>query len=306
MKILPYLKLVRLPNVFTALADIAVGVAFALFTLSSLSWQQSTALGLLFLASLGLYQAGMVFNDVFDRKIDAKERPFRPIPSGQVPLRSAIRIGLFLMFLGLGSALGASLLALDFTSDLAQPPLFWACLLALMTFLYNAGLKHSWLGPFAMASCRFLNMKMGFSLLADGAAEVSTPIALITSCYILGVTVFAKQEVTKSETGRLQRGTFFIILSAIGAMVFAGYTPSANSYLAPALLVTYFCWLVPKWVKAVQGRTPALVQNAVRSAILGLIVFDAILACQITTPGSLIIVLFLIPALLTGKWIYST
>jgi 4-hydroxybenzoate polyprenyltransferase len=44
------------------------------------------------LASGCLYLAGIVFNDVFDRKVDARERPTRPIPSGVVPLGVAALI----------------------------------------------------------------------------------------------------------------------------------------------------------------------------------------------------------------------
>src|SRR5256885_8345847 len=82
--VLPWLRLMRLPNVFTAIADVAMGYVFV-----QPSGPDGRVLGCLMASSAALYTAGMVFNDVFDYAIDAKERPFRPIPSGQVSMRSA-------------------------------------------------------------------------------------------------------------------------------------------------------------------------------------------------------------------------
>src|SRR5271166_2427559 len=72
----PYAQLVRLPNVFTAFADICLG-ALAAHILPD-KWLPFV---LLLLSSGCLYCAGMVWNDFFDIEQDCKERPFRPIPS---------------------------------------------------------------------------------------------------------------------------------------------------------------------------------------------------------------------------------
>src|SRR6516162_4315085 len=91
-----YAQLVRLPNVFTAMADIALGLLAAGGSLAG--W--GTGL-LLLLASSCLYSAGMVWNDVFDLEQDRRERPFRPLPSGKVTRRSAAWFGLALLAAGL-------------------------------------------------------------------------------------------------------------------------------------------------------------------------------------------------------------
>ena len=41
---------------------------------------------LLVAASVFLYLAGMVLNDVYDVEIDRRERPDRPLPSGRIPV----------------------------------------------------------------------------------------------------------------------------------------------------------------------------------------------------------------------------
>src|SRR5207244_765969 len=75
------LALLRPPNVFTAVADSAAGLLLA---------RQGGALardpGLWCLAaSACLYLGGIALNDYFDRDVDARERPERPIPAGAVP-----------------------------------------------------------------------------------------------------------------------------------------------------------------------------------------------------------------------------
>src|SRR5262245_28262042 len=97
--LLPYLQLCRFAAVFTALADIFLG-----FLLTHPYLSPARDFGLLLVASAGLYLAGMVFNDVFDRELDAVERPSRPIPSGRVSLAAAIRLGAALLAIGFAAA----------------------------------------------------------------------------------------------------------------------------------------------------------------------------------------------------------
>src|SRR5260370_15752508 len=82
-----YAQLVRLPNIFTALADIALGWICAVATSTpSARWP---AFLLLMGASACLYAGGMIWNDFFDVEQDRRERPFRPMPSERVSRRSA-------------------------------------------------------------------------------------------------------------------------------------------------------------------------------------------------------------------------
>ena len=70
-RLLALLQLIRAPNVFTAIADIAMGVLVVSPTLSS--WPGFVALGL---ASAALYSAGMVLNDICDFEVDSRLRPY--------------------------------------------------------------------------------------------------------------------------------------------------------------------------------------------------------------------------------------
>ena len=111
---LAYLQLLRLPTVFTAMADILLGYVLThRFVFGPEGFDNPQKFfGLLF-ASCCLYMSGMVFNDVFDREQDAAERPGRPIPSGRVPLRNAAILGTVLMTLGVISASAVTFVSLQ-------------------------------------------------------------------------------------------------------------------------------------------------------------------------------------------------
>src|SRR5687767_4196141 len=95
-QLLAYAQLVRLPNTFTAMADIVLGAVVT--GLLSSNW--SSFLGLL-AASICLYWSGMVWNDYFDIDQDRKERPGRPLASGNISLGAARNVAIGLMVAGL-------------------------------------------------------------------------------------------------------------------------------------------------------------------------------------------------------------
>src|SRR6186713_1838216 len=81
-----YLELVRPANVATALGDVLAGFAVAgLGNPGALPW--------LLVSTACLYAGGVVLNDVFDRNVDAVERPERPLPSGRVAVSHASAVG---------------------------------------------------------------------------------------------------------------------------------------------------------------------------------------------------------------------
>ena len=126
MRLKPYLQLVRLPNLFTAVADSLAGWWLVEGSLRSTGrWVP------LVLASLATYAGGVVLNDVFDYKVDLDERPTRPLPSGQVRRSTAAWLGVVLVLLG------PALAALSGTRHgLAVATVLTACVIA-----YDAGLK---------------------------------------------------------------------------------------------------------------------------------------------------------------------
>src|SRR4051812_572610 len=182
-----YLRLVRLPNVFTALADIVAGYAIMRAIYPERDAGYSDLL-LLCGASASLYLSGMAFNDIADRKEDAEVRPNRPIPSGQVSLRGAMACALILMALGVGLA------ALNGLASLRS-----AVLIAAAVLQYNFNSKHNvLLGPFVLGLCRLLNVQLGLSVhpyfnsVFESAGPTSVPWApaIAMGVYAAGLTAF--------------------------------------------------------------------------------------------------------------------
>jgi 4-hydroxybenzoate polyprenyltransferase len=58
--------------------------------------------------------------------------------------------------------------------------------------------------------------------------------------------------------------------------------------------------------RAVRKPGPREVQAAVKRLVLGLVGLDAVLAVAFLGAGGLLVLLLLPPALVLGKWVYST
>ncbi|WP_329041839.1 UbiA family prenyltransferase [Streptomyces sp. NBC_00178] len=115
-------------------------------------------------ASLCLYEAGMALNDWADREEDALDRPHRPIPSGRVAPGAA---------LAAAGALTAAGLAL--ASRAGRPALAVASGLAATVWAYDLHLKHTKLGPAAMASARALDLLLGATATAAPGTTAAPP-----------------------------------------------------------------------------------------------------------------------------------
>lgn len=296
MKVLPYARLLRLPNVFTAFADIALGTC-ATIGLATIDDAFPWRVALLLMASGCLYCAGMVWNDYFDLEEDRKLRPFRPVASGRISVRTTVAIGTVLMIVGWACA--------------ALSGVYGAILgaaLVLAIFLYDARIKRTRLAPVGMAACRFLNVLLGLSLAGDAIPPVlRIHLALTIGLYIVGVTWFARTEEQRSDPAVLRQAAFVMLVAACLALAVPTRVPMGTaSVLFPYGLVVFAFWVGTKVYAAIQKPTPERVQAGVKRSIFGLVVLDALLASAfIGTPGFLVILL-LIPAIVLGKWVYST
>ncbi|MEM6648301.1 MAG: UbiA family prenyltransferase, partial [Bacteroidota bacterium] len=94
MRLKPYLDLARISNSPTVASNALVGLALAGY--AALDAHAALVAG----AMVCFYTAGMVLNDVLDLEIDRRERPSRPLPSGQVSLQAAWTITVVLFAAG--------------------------------------------------------------------------------------------------------------------------------------------------------------------------------------------------------------
>ena len=309
MSMLTLARLLRIPNVFTAFADIALGILIALSMAPSASDPSFTVRAFLLLAAGGcLYCAGMVLNDWFDVETDRRERGFRPLPSGKISAGFALRLGLTLLAVGFGCALGS-----DTVGERANyPATKLAVLLISSIVLYNGVLKSSDYGPIAMGACRFFNVLMGLTLCdAMLPTVMRVHLAAAVGTYIMGVTLLAKNEVTDTLAEKpgegAKRAVVPMLLSFLLALAVPARLPEASTTpLYPYLLIVLAILIGSALAKAVTLPTAEVTQSAVRTCIFGLVGLDAVLATAFYGPAGLLILLLLVPAILLGRKVYST
>ena len=293
-KLYAYLQLVRLPAVFTAMADVFLG-----FLLTHKSFEPALDFGLLLLASSCLYLAGMVFNDVFDRKTDAQERPGRPIPSGRVSVTQAVGLGVLLFVAGIGAANVVGKNALHIVLGLT------ACVLA-----YDGFLKRTWFGPAAMGGCRFLNVMLGASATFFVWARPQLLIAAALGVYVIGLTWFARTEAVRSSSRQLIASAVIVNLGLAGLVAFVAMWDGgqADPKLVLMILAVIMLTINRRLMAAIFEPSPQKVQPAIKTMLLSLVMLDAsiILFHRGDTTYALAAVALLVPSLLLSRWISVT
>ncbi len=303
-----YLELVRLPNLFTAMADVAMG-----FLVTQGSLQLGLEFFLLVTASGSLYLAGMILNDVFDVEQDAQDRPHRPIPSGRVSLATARRLGWGLLGSGMLVAWLVSFLASDWR------PGAIGLVLAICIGLYDSLLKQTPLAPILMGTCRLLNVLLGMSLARSAATDLPRSwsatewsIAIGLGVYVAGITQFARTEARTSSRWQLLGGTA-ILLGGLGILASFPSWQQVDRKLTVTPEGWVLLWAVLALVigrrcaRAVVHPTPKYVQAAVRHGILSIILLDAALSLGFAGPyWGCAVLLLLAPTWLLGQWMDST
>jgi hypothetical protein len=298
---LAYLQLLRLPTVFTAMADILLGF---ILTHRQISAENGPKFAGLLFASSCLYLAGMVFNDVFDVKQDAQERPNRPIPSGRVSLRNAAILGALLMAGGVAAA-----------ATVAPWSLFIAGCLVPAILGYDALLKPTPLGPLGMGLCRFLNVMLGASdygwqarVFFWGNPQLLCAIGLGT--YIVGVTWFARTEARQSS--RLQlTAALLVCLGGIGLL--AWLVHGRPSELQDPTVVFLLLGMIAanvalRALAAIADPAPGRVQAMIRLMLLSYVMLCATLVYWHTGDSTLALITacLVIPATVLGRTIPMT
>ncbi len=299
----PFLQLCRLPAVFTALADIFLG--YLLVHVSFLSGHEQSPVDFLLLlgTSACLYLSGMVWNDVFDRNVDATERPNRPLPSGRVSLGTAVMFASTLMLTGLICAV-----------IVGRNTLIVAGLLTVCIMAYDGGLKRTIVGPVAMGGCRFLNVILGASSDWLRFEQVwwrpQLWVAVGLGVYIVGVTWFARTEARQSN--RMHLGLATCVVN-FGLAILIGWVARApNPAVTPALFVLGVIGLSinRRLLVAISDPSPQRVQTAIKTMLLSVIMLDATLIfAKLGQPGAgyaVATAALIVPALLLGRWMRFT
>ncbi|MCG5467604.1 UbiA family prenyltransferase [Micromonospora sp. LAH09] len=193
-------ELVRAPAALSVPGDVIAGATAA----GALSPRTPALAG----ASVLLYWAGMAANDWSDRRLDAVERPERPIPSGRVTPAAAVGLaaGLTAAGVGLAAAVGGRRAV-----ALAVP-------LAATIWGYDLLAKNTAAGPAVMAACRGLDVLLGAS---GGRLTRALPAAATVAAHTWTVTALSRREVSGADASlpmRTLAGTAVVAASAAAAV----------------------------------------------------------------------------------------
>jgi 4-hydroxybenzoate polyprenyltransferase len=275
-----YLELLRPANVATALADVLAGFAVAgLHDRRALPW--------LLVSTACLYAGGVVLNDVFDRQVDAVERPERPLPSGRASVSVAAVLGTVLLFGGILAAGGAS-----------RASGLMAAAIAGFVTLYDAwGKRHPFLAPVNMGLCRALNLLLGVTAVPSALA-LAWPLAGIPLVYIGAITGLSRGEVHGG--GRQIAAVALLSLSvALLALTLVTLTAGGGSLAGLALVLLLGWRVIPPFLEAYRRPEAGPIRRAVRAGVLSLVLVNA--AIGATYGGWAYSLIILATGLLAGR-----
>jgi 4-hydroxybenzoate polyprenyltransferase len=246
------LRLGRVSNLPTVWTNVLAGAVLA-----DGEWR-TWRLCLVLLAMSLLYAGGMFLNDYFDRAIDARERPERPIPVGAISATAVALIGFGLLS---GGVLATALMG-------ALPGVI-ALLLGALIVAYDLHHKQNALSPVLMGLCRAL-VYLASAAALSGSVPLHVAIsAAAMAAYVAGLTYAARQE-SLDRIGNLWPLVLLCapLLAAVGALQ---HGPSAALvYMILAGWVTAAAWLLAKRPYA------GSVGRAVRRLIAGISLVDAV------------------------------
>ncbi len=175
-----WLELARVSNLPTCVSNVLVGAAIGGVT-CDIAWP---AVGVVAVAVMLLYVGGMALNDVVDHRIDLRQRPQRPIPSGRIPVRLATAAAIVCLAGGVG-----------LTAFAGRPAVWFAVVLAATIIVYDLVHKRVAASVVLMGACR------GLVYLTAAAAvcwPLDWPIAMILTAaitvYVALVTALARAE----------------------------------------------------------------------------------------------------------------
>jgi hypothetical protein len=257
-----WMTLGRVSNLPTVWTNVLAGVVLAGGSLSD------PRLPLLLVALSLSYIAGMYLNDFFDRDIDSKQRPERPIPSGQVTARTVFTAGMAMLAV---SILLLAWIGYGFPGGTAWRPVLAGLGLAATVVFYDWRHKGNPLSPVVMGLCRLLvYVTAGYAMVQVPAPQMWWAAVLLL-CYLIGLTYVAKQETLDVVRNLWPLG--FLALPILYAALAA-----RNGWGSALLFVLFTGWVVFA-AHFLWRRRPGDVPRAVVSLIAGIALLDAVFLC---------------------------
>jgi 4-hydroxybenzoate polyprenyltransferase len=279
-------RILRLPLVVTAVADVAAGYVVALLPDPSVfEWRR---LGLVAGISTGLYLFGMVQNDLVDLRRDRLFGIPRPLVTGQIGIGAAVVLLVLTAVLA-----GACGLALE----------GGALVLTILTFaainLYNLGAKHgpAYIAMLAMGLCRAMNFGIGVLAAIGTPREVHADLFALSgplwvrqgmalffaACVVTGYSIAARQQ--SVVTTRVWQAAFVVAavagfgLIALATLLPRGGDESARLFVPVARVLAFLLlpalWPGGLWSATGPERKPEQYAPFIERALYWFVVMDA-------------------------------
>jgi hypothetical protein len=256
------LRLGRISNLPTVWTNTLVGVMLA----GGASFD--VRVPLLMVALSLFYIGGMFLNDAFDREFDARTRPDRPIPAGQVTASTVFGSGFGMLGAGVLLLVAVGYAFTDGTGWRAPAS---GLLLAAAVVLYDSYHKNNPLSPLLMGVCRMLVYITAALAISASLPSALVVAALVLLAYLIGLTYTAKRE-HLNELGSVWP-LAALAVPAIYGVVVALHSPTVWPFLL--LLVGWVLYAL--WLLRRRGRGD--VPRAVVSLIAGIPLVDAVILC---------------------------
>jgi hypothetical protein len=227
--------------------------------------------GLVVVAMSLFYVGGMYLNDAFDREIDRRERPGRPIPSGEIATSTVFGAGFGML------VVGVSIMAL-----LGWKPGLAGAALAGAVLVYDLDHKGNRFSALVMGLCRAL-VYVGAGLAVSG--EVTVPVLLgsvALFAHVVGLTYAAKQE----SLNRIDRLWPLAVLAVPFFVAVPGLTPGL--YVAPVIACLALIVADAVAVDILRRRRPGAVPRAVGLLIAAIALVDGLLVAPVSATVALV------------------
>ena len=252
MKLSVALRLGRVSNLPTVTSNVLAAIALSG---AAAGWPH---IAVVCLAMSLMYVAGMYLNDAFDRDLDARERPDRPIPAGEVAAITVFGAGFGLLFAGI-----LAIAALAVTTGAGWRPIASATVLAGLIVAYDMHHKGNRFGPLIMGMCR-----VGVYATAALATGASLGRALLLGCgallaYLIGLTYVAKSENLRA-LGNLWPLAFLAVPFVVGF-------PSTP--IATAVFIFFVLWTL----RSLNFLRRRQIRDTVVGLIAGISLLDALM-----------------------------
>jgi 4-hydroxybenzoate polyprenyltransferase len=275
---LPLLRLLRIGTLFSPAADVVASACLA-----RLPWTMATVAAVV--ASVLLYAAGMVWNDVADRRTDAVVRPERPLPRGDLSVRFAVTLGTVLLVAGIA---------------VSPCPLHHGTIGALV-LVYDFAAKHvAWLGALCMGSLRALNL--GTALALGGStipADLQKVILIAAVCYGVYITAVTILGIFEDTPNVRPRAIAAVQVAPPLAALCGLWSAQGQFWPAPALASLPILWFLRGNSRRRTWDQPAI-RRSMTFLLLGTMLYTALLALASERPVEAACIA---AAILPARWI---